>query len=318
MGFYFRKSLKFGPFRVNFSKSGIGLSAGVKGARISKGPRGTFIHMGSNGIYYRKSITNKNSQNTDISQGSSKNIEIPNIKLDELGTKDIVSLVDSSFEEEFKIIQEKYSRILFGDKKIYLFYEIDEEQEKKIEKFYSIINSLRFSGKFWYLSAQSLTSTVDEKKFYGGADVLNKSIPLYSILIHMGKPRRFITNVKALVIPVLTKKIYFFPDRLFITEGRKIGTVNYKDLIVEYGKAPTVMPQKEIPIGTEIIGHVWRYANKDGSPDKRYSSSNYQLPIANLSQLNLKSESGLNECFQFAKVDIAENFAKALNELAQE
>jgi hypothetical protein len=318
MGFYFRKSLKFGPFRVNFSKSGIGVSAGVKGARISKGPRGTFVHMGLNGIYYRKSITNKDSQNKNLSQPLSKNIETQNIELDELGTKNILDLVDSSFEEEFKIIQENYSRILFGEKKIYLFYDIDEKQEKKIEMFYSIIDTLRSCGKYWYLSAQSNISTIDVKKIYGGADTLNKSIPLYPILIRMGKPRRFITNVKVLVIPILTKNIYFFPDRLFITEGRKIGTVNYKDLIVEYGKAPTVMSQKDIPIGTEIIGHVWRYANKDGSPDKRYSSSNYKLPIANLSQLNLKSESGLSECFQFAKVDTAEKFAKALNEFSQE
>ena len=31
MGFYVRKGFNFGPLRVNFSKSGIGLSLGVKG-----------------------------------------------------------------------------------------------------------------------------------------------------------------------------------------------------------------------------------------------------------------------------------------------
>lgn len=56
MGFYIRKSVKFGPLRLNSSKSGIGISVGVKGARISTGPRGTYIHMGGNGIYYRQRI----------------------------------------------------------------------------------------------------------------------------------------------------------------------------------------------------------------------------------------------------------------------
>ncbi len=56
MSFYIRKSVKFGPVRLNFSKSGIGVSAGIKGARISTGPRGTYIHMGRNGIYYRQKI----------------------------------------------------------------------------------------------------------------------------------------------------------------------------------------------------------------------------------------------------------------------
>lgn len=41
MGFNFRKSIKLGKnFRVNLSKSSVGLSAGVKGARVSVGPKG--------------------------------------------------------------------------------------------------------------------------------------------------------------------------------------------------------------------------------------------------------------------------------------
>jgi hypothetical protein len=56
MGFYYRKSVKFGPFRLNFSKSGIGVSAGIKGARISTGSRGTYVHAGTNGFYYKQKI----------------------------------------------------------------------------------------------------------------------------------------------------------------------------------------------------------------------------------------------------------------------
>ncbi|OQA76346.1 MAG: hypothetical protein BWY32_03089 [bacterium ADurb.Bin243] len=56
MGFYFRKSKKIGPFRINFSNKGIGFSSGVKGARISTNSKGTYINMGSNGLYYREKI----------------------------------------------------------------------------------------------------------------------------------------------------------------------------------------------------------------------------------------------------------------------
>ena len=59
MGFFFRKSVKFGPFRINFSKSGIGLSTGVRGARISVGPRGAFVNVGAGGFYYRKKLNAK-------------------------------------------------------------------------------------------------------------------------------------------------------------------------------------------------------------------------------------------------------------------
>ena len=37
MGFFFRKSFRIGPIRLNLSKSGLDISAGVKGAHIGVG-----------------------------------------------------------------------------------------------------------------------------------------------------------------------------------------------------------------------------------------------------------------------------------------
>lgn len=53
LSLYLRKALSFGPFRFNLSKSGVGLSVGVKGLRFGVSPRGNYVHMGRNGIYYR-------------------------------------------------------------------------------------------------------------------------------------------------------------------------------------------------------------------------------------------------------------------------
>src|SRR5216683_3397831 len=56
MGWFFRKSARFGPFRLNFSKSGIGVSAGIRGARVSTGPKGTYVNLGRSGLFYRQKI----------------------------------------------------------------------------------------------------------------------------------------------------------------------------------------------------------------------------------------------------------------------
>lgn len=56
MPFYIKKSVSVGLFRFNLSKSGIGVSAGVKGFRVGTGPRGHYIHAGRGGLYYRSSI----------------------------------------------------------------------------------------------------------------------------------------------------------------------------------------------------------------------------------------------------------------------
>jgi hypothetical protein len=54
MGWYLRKSFGLGPLRLNLSKSGLGYSVGVRGARIGVGPRGNYVRLGRGGIYYQK------------------------------------------------------------------------------------------------------------------------------------------------------------------------------------------------------------------------------------------------------------------------
>ncbi len=56
MGFYLRKSLRVGPVRFNLSKSGVGVSGGVRGFRVGAGPRGNYVHMGRHGLYYRATL----------------------------------------------------------------------------------------------------------------------------------------------------------------------------------------------------------------------------------------------------------------------
>ena len=57
MGFYYRKSVNLGPFRVNIGKSGLGYSVGGRGFRVGKSSRGrkykTFSIPGT-GAAYRK------------------------------------------------------------------------------------------------------------------------------------------------------------------------------------------------------------------------------------------------------------------------
>lgn len=72
MGWYLRRSVKFGPLRLNLSKSGIGYSLGVKGFRVGNGPRGPYVAGGRYGIYYRQYLksgvaTGSNSTGTTAS-----------------------------------------------------------------------------------------------------------------------------------------------------------------------------------------------------------------------------------------------------------
>jgi hypothetical protein len=58
MGFFYRKSVNFGPFRVNLSKSGVGYSVGGSGFRVGKSGNGrkyTAFSLPGTGVGYRGS-----------------------------------------------------------------------------------------------------------------------------------------------------------------------------------------------------------------------------------------------------------------------
>jgi hypothetical protein len=57
MAWKVRRSVRFGPLRVNFSKAGIGYSVGVRGARIGKDAKGRLysqVSIPHTGIYNRQ------------------------------------------------------------------------------------------------------------------------------------------------------------------------------------------------------------------------------------------------------------------------
>jgi len=108
MGFIFRKSVKLAPgVRLNFSKRGLGISAGVPGARLSVSSKGRIT--GSTGIpgtgmRYTESVnlkTKKSSKIEDISD--EKNYQINGLNLQSVEETDAyLKAFDSNKTSFFK------------------------------------------------------------------------------------------------------------------------------------------------------------------------------------------------------------------------
>jgi len=62
MSFFLRKSFSAGPIRLNLSKSGLGVSAGVTGARLGINKNGAYVHGGRHGLYYREQLGKRHRQ----------------------------------------------------------------------------------------------------------------------------------------------------------------------------------------------------------------------------------------------------------------
>lgn len=106
MSYFFRKSLGFGPIRLNLSKSGIGASVGVKGARLTMTPRGTaYVTVGSHGFYYRETLSQRTRSPARTS--ASPTIVADPSPADEIVTADAADLVDSSSEALVQRLNER-------------------------------------------------------------------------------------------------------------------------------------------------------------------------------------------------------------------
>lgn len=113
MGLYLRKSIRVGPLRFNLSKSGIGLSTGVKGLRIGTGPRGNYVHMGRGGLYYRATIPNSTPKPSSSNRHHPNQQFAPQLppgtheQLKEIESADVSQIVDSSSKNLLDEIRRK-------------------------------------------------------------------------------------------------------------------------------------------------------------------------------------------------------------------
>jgi hypothetical protein len=113
MGWSFRKSTSFGPFRLNFSRSGLGLSLGVKGARISVNNHGTYVNLGTNGIHYRQRIDGKNASPRNEVISTTPVESVYSGVRHTITTDSMENVTDVDSQEFVKELESKASKISF-------------------------------------------------------------------------------------------------------------------------------------------------------------------------------------------------------------
>ena len=116
MPFYIQKSVSAGPFRFNLSKSGVGVSVGVKGLRIGTGPRGHYIHAGRGGLYYRATLgrAGQNRRPADPERDAvapSALISNDDVVMIEVDSDDVMHMRDESFSEMLDEINAKAKQV---------------------------------------------------------------------------------------------------------------------------------------------------------------------------------------------------------------
>ena len=350
MGFYLRKSLRFGPLRFNLSTSGIGVSAGVKGFRVGMGPRGNYVHAGAGGIYYRAALPGAR-RTTRRQQAPPTPRPIQRVgELREIESTKAISMVDANSADLLAELIEKktlvrmwrvvltigiliaFGGLLTSEKGALLTGLIVclfaaptaywDARRKTTVLFYELEHPLLPAVEGLHVAFDTLRACSGawhieaegrslDIKYHAGAQTIIRRKP---IRLSVCSPPYLKTNVPVLCVPVGTQRLYLLPDRILAYDSHGIGAVSFQDLSLT--AEPTRFIETDgIPRDAKVVDRTWTFVNKSGGPDRRFQN-NRELPIVLYEELNIRSISGLNERLQFSVAGASSGFIAAVQGLA--
>lgn len=338
MGFRYRKSINLGGgFKVNLSKSGIGYSWGVKGYRVTKTANNrtrTTASIPGTGISYVHETGKKKQNSSDNVYNPSNQQPVQTVDNNCYDTQNIVNnvataLVSEGLEDMLAAASRtlKFNKlstiglwitcilgfaypvlfllaIAFLVLKIYvktkgtidLDYCIDEDQQAIVDERMKPVLNITKCAKIWRIMQ---TSKVIDKKYASGAsNVINRT----ACKAATKAPFPFKANLQVASFTAGKETLLFLPDKLFIMQGNKIGALSYSDITSKV-HSTRFIESEAVPRDSQVVGQTWKYVNKSGGPDKRFSD-NRQLPICLYGELELSSTSGLNTVIMFSNPNV--------------
>lgn len=198
-----------------------------------------------------------------------------------------------------------YSFIDKKRKTTIIFYDIDEQAEQEIQQFYNAFEQLMRCNLVWHITAQA---AVRDRKYHAGA---NSIVKRTKITIKYKTPPYMKTNVKVPSIPVGKQTLYFFPDRILIYVGKRVGGLSYANLSITQ-KGQRFIEDGVVPKDGVVVDHTWRYVNKSGGPDKRFKN-NRKLPVLMYSDISFLSSTGLNELIELSRQGVGVELIRQLD-----
>src|SRR5438552_3075059 len=354
MAWYLRKALKLGPLRLNLSKSGIGWSLGVKGARIGTKPSGRrYVHLGRHGIYYRRSLSSGDGPVVPQRQELLPPDPPPGA-LSPVASVGVGHLTDESSADLLAEILRVHNRIsraklalLVGASACILAVAVGADATVLLA-----LVTVTGVGFIWG-NAQDreqghvvLTFHLDEshqgafdevaaafKEVVGAGRVrfvrargatsdrrrqagATELIETATVHPDFRPPPHVACNVPIARLPAGSQVLYVCPDRILVYQGSEVGAVRYEDLTV-VDSVTRFIESEGVPADATVVDHTWRCVNNNGTPDRRFRN-NKQIPVALYGELVLRSSAGLNLLFQVSSVSATKRVAGALRAMSGE
>ncbi len=196
-------------------------------------------------------------------------------------------------------------------KTVVLFYSMEPHLEEAYQALHSAFEGPQRCGGSWQVPSERHTVGLYDWKTNSGVDTV---VTRKSVRFGTGHPSYFKTNIVVPFIPAQRLKLYFFPDRILVYDGSRVGAVNYSELAIATRNIQ-FHEEQGVPSDAKVVGSTWRYVNKSGGPDRRFNN-NTEIPIVLYEQVQLASPSGLGEVLQFSRQGIGAELKKAVTGMA--
>ena len=356
MPFYIRKSISAGPFRFNLSKSGLGLSVGIRGLRIGTGPRGHYVHAGRGGLYYRSSIGRAGERRGDSSpvrglrpETPVSDLYHPTVQMVEVESSDVLQMADSRFQTVLDDLNGRASEMRLawiGAAAGLIVWALSGFG------MVGFVVSLLILGVCTYMDSYRRASVVFYDLEGGAHDAYLELVGAFETLarcdgkwhVAAGGAIRDLETWKRnagaghLVNRSATALEFRLPAVMksnltpptvqvgkqwlhFMPDVILVAHDNRFGAVAYEDLAIThqysrFIEDGAVPRDAQVVDRTWRFVNKKGGPDLRFND-NRQLPICLYEAMHLSSGSGLNELLEFSRTDVGAPFKEAVRRLAQ-
>jgi hypothetical protein len=167
---------------------------------------------------------------------------------------------------------------------------------------------LRNCGAVWNIHARGNTS--DWKRNAGASQVASRQ----RIFPSEKRPSCIRGNAKFPALKIGVEELFFAPDAILIVAGRSVAALQYHDLIISV-QTIRFIENEAVPADADVVGTTWRFVNKSGGPDKRFSS-NRQLPVCLYGEMEIRSAGGVYGVLEFSRANAADRFIAVVRVLA--
>lgn len=221
-------------------------------------------------------------------------------------SKGISERIKADISAQKQVITELENQI--KDCFVNLEIDFDKEFDLKYKKLVSAFKNLCNCHKIWDITSASLQDTVKSRSSAG--TLVDKKEVRFGF--------KSIPDIKYDFDAMYFKNangsdLYFYPSFVVMFSSKyKFAIIGFEELEF-YHRSVRFTETGKIPKDSRVIDRTWAKVNKNGTPDKRYKG-NYQIPVMKYGEIQLSTNTGVNEEYEFSNYEFSEDFAIAFKD----